>query len=242
MDNNTIINCQLSIINYPLSILYMKIVAQTISVIAHPLLMLTYMLLLLLLVNPYLFGVNSIGDLESRKLILSVFFTSFLLPAVAIFIMRKLDLVKSLEMRDKQDRIGPFIVTGIFYLWVFQNVLRNDDMPTAFLIAVLGTTMGLFLCFLINLFFKISIHATGIGGYIGMILITMWLYSYGAFEMWLPFVGACTVSVNLVLMLSLFIAGLIGTARLGLGSQSVLRNTARRGISDLQSVGDLRRN
>ena len=200
----------------------MKIVAQIISVVAHPLLMLTYMLLLLLLVNPYLFGVNSIGDLESKKLILSVFFTSFLLPAVAIFLMRKLDLISSLEMRNKQDRIGPFIVTGIFYLWVFQNVLRNNDMPTAFLIAVLGTTMGLFLCFLINLFFKISLHATGIGGYIGMVLITMWLYSYGTFDMWLPFIGSCSVSINMVLIVSMLVAGLIGTSRLGLRAHTSL--------------------
>jgi hypothetical protein len=194
----------------------MKIAAQTISVIAHPLLMLTYMLLLLLLVNPYLFGVNSIGDLESRTLILSVFFSSFLLPAVAIFIMRKLDLISSLDMRDKKDRIGPFIVTGIFYLWVFQNVLRNNDMPTAFLIAVLGTTMGLFLCFLINLFFKISLHATGISGYVGMVSITWYYYSYGTFEMWLPFLGPCNVSTNLVLIVSILVAGLVGTSRLGL--------------------------
>ncbi len=198
----------------------MKIAAQFLSIIAHPLLMLTYMLLLLLLVNPYLFGVNSIGDLESKKLILSVFFTSFLLPAIAIFLMYKLELISSLDMRNKQDRIGPFIVTGIFYLWVFQNVLRNNDMPTAFLIAVLGATMGLFLCFLINLFFKISLHASGIGGFVGMVLITMWLFSYGTFEMWLPFIGSCSISINLVLMLSLLIGGLIGSARLGLGAHS----------------------
>ena len=198
----------------------MKIAAQFLSIIAHPLLMLTYMLLLLLLVNPYLFGVNSIGDLESKKLILSVFFTSFFLPAIAIFLKRKLDLISSIDMREKKDRIGPFIVTGVFYLWVFQNVLRNNDMPTAFLIAVLGTTVGLFLCFLINLFFKISLHASGIGGFIGMVLITMWLYSYGTFEMWLPFIGSCSISINLVLILSLLIAGLIGTARLGLGAHT----------------------
>ena len=198
----------------------MKFAAQIISVVAHPLLMLTYMLLLLLLVNPYLFGVNNISDLESKKLILSVFFTSFLLPAIAIFLMRKLDLISSLDMRNKQDRIGPFIVTGIFYLWVFQNVLRNNDMPTAFLIAVLGATMGLFFCFLINLFFKISLHAAGIGGYIGMVLIIMWLYSYGTFEMWLPFIGSCSISINLVLIISLLIGGLIGSARLGLGAHS----------------------
>ena len=198
----------------------MKVAAQIISVIAHPLLMLTYMLLLLLLVNPYLFGVNSIGDLESKKLILSVFFSSFLLPAIAIFLMLKLELISSIDMRDKKDRIGPFIVTVIFYMWVFQNVLKNNDMPTAFLIAVLGTTIGLCLCFFINLFFKISLHATGIGGYIGMVLIIMWLYSYGTFDMWLPFIGSCSISINLVLIVSLLIAGLIGTARLGLGAHT----------------------
>ena len=95
-------------------------------------------------------------------------------------------------------------------------------MPTAFLIAVLGTTMGLFLCFLINLFFKISLHATGIGGYIGMVLITMWLYSYGTFDMWLPFIGSCSVSINMVLIVSMLVAGLIGTSRLGLRAHTSL--------------------
>jgi membrane-associated phospholipid phosphatase len=198
----------------------MKITAQIISIIAHPLLMLTYMLLLLLLVNPYLFGVNSISDLESKKLILSVFFTSFLLPAIGIFLMLKLEFISSMEMRDKKDRIGPFIVTVIFYMWVFQNVLKNNDMPTAFLIAVLGTTIGLCLSFFINLFFKISLHATGIGGYIGMVLIIFWYYSYGVFDMWLPFIGSCSVSINLVLIVSMFMAGLIGTSRLGLGAHT----------------------
>jgi hypothetical protein len=198
----------------------MKITAQIISFLGHPLLMLTYMLVLLLLVNPYLFGVNSITDFESRKLILTVFFSSFLLPSFAIFLMQKLELIKSLEMRDKQERIGPFIATGIFYLWIFQNVSNNDNLPTAFLIAVLSTTLGLFCCFLINLFFKISLHATGIGGYIGMVLTTMWLYSYGSFQMWLPFYGYCSVSINLVLILSVLIAGIIGTARLWLGAHT----------------------
>ena len=196
----------------------LKISAQIISVICHPLLMLTYMLGLLLIVNPYLFGINNAS--EGKLLMLRVFITSFLLPAFAIFLMYRLKLISSLTMNDKQQRIGPFIATGVFYLWVFISVFKDSNMPTAFLIAALGTTIGLFACFLINLFFKISLHATGAGGFVGMVLITMWLYSYGAFSMWLPFVGVCTVSINAVLLVSIVLAGAVGTARMILGAHT----------------------
>jgi hypothetical protein len=186
----------------------MRITAHIISVVFHPLLILTYMLVLLLLVNPYLFGVNSLR--EHSGLVLRVFFTTFFLPAFAIFLMQRL------EFTDKQERIIPFIATGIFYLWVFRSVSADTQIPTAFLIAVLGTTMGLFICFLINLFFKISIHATGMGGLVGIVLISMWLFSYGTFDIAFPLLGHIQVSMSLLLMLSIITAGLVGTARLWL--------------------------
>ena len=198
----------------------MRLAAKILSVIFHPLLVLTYMLILLLIVNPYLFGVNSVSEKESIKLILTVLFSTFLIPAFAIFIMWRLKLISSLEMSDKQDRIGPFIVTGVFYLWVFRSVMADSNIPTAFLIAVLGTTMGLFLCFLINLFFKISLHAAGMGGMIGMVLIIMWLYSYGFFTIQLPIIGASEFSINFVLIVCLLMAGLVGTSRLFLKAHS----------------------
>jgi membrane-associated phospholipid phosphatase len=190
----------------------MRLTAQIISVIFHPLLILTYMLILLLLVNPYLFGVNSVK--ESGAFILRVFFTTSFLPAFAIFLMLKLGFIHTLEMRDKQERIAPFIATGVFYLWVFRSVLEDSNIPTAFLIAVLGTTIGLFICFLISLFFKISLHATGMGGLMGMVLIIMWLYSHGSFTVNLPVWGWSEVSINLLLMVCIILAGLVGTARL----------------------------
>lgn len=192
----------------------MRKAAQIVSIIFHPMLILTYMLILLLMVNPYLFGVNSVGDKESIKFILTVFFSTFLIPGFAIFLMWRLNLISSLEMRDKQDRIIPFIATGVFYLWVLRSVFADPNIPTAFLIAALGTTIGLFACFIINLFFKISLHAVGMGGLVGMILIIMWLYSYGSFTLNIPLIGMCEISINLVLMLSILIAGLVGSSRL----------------------------
>ncbi len=192
----------------------MRLAAQVISIVFHPLIVLTYMLIMLLLVNPYLFGVNNLSDKESLKFVITVFFTSFLIPAFAIFMMWRLKLISSLEMRDKQDRIGPFIVTGVFYLWVLRSVMADSNIPTAFLIAVLGTTMGLFVSFIINIFFKISIHAVSMGGLVGMVLIVMWLYSYGSFTLNIAYIGTSEISINLILILSIIIAGLVGSSRL----------------------------
>lgn len=192
----------------------MRLVAQVISVVFHPLIILTYMLIMLLVVNPYLFGVNNLSDKESLKFIITVFFTSFLIPAFAIFMMWRLKLISSLAMKDKQDRIAPFIVTGVFYLWVLRSVMADSNIPTAFLIAVMGTTIGLFMSFIINIFFKVSLHAVSMGGLVGMVLIVMWLYSYGSFSINVPIVGSSEISINLILILSILIAGLVGSSRL----------------------------
>lgn len=102
--------------------------AQVISFVFHPLLILTYMLVLLLLVNPYLFGVNSVGDQASKLLIIQVFLYTFFIPAVSVLLFRALGLIKSLELRDRYDRIGPYILTGIFYLWLFYNLKNSGDV------------------------------------------------------------------------------------------------------------------
>jgi hypothetical protein len=46
----------------------------------------------------------------------------------------------------------------------------------------------------------------------------MWLYSFGSFPVWLPFVGKCHISINLVLLVSVILAGLVGSMRLWLGA------------------------
>lgn len=175
---------------------------------------LTYMLIILLLANPYLFGVSSIGEKQSKELILRVFFSTFLIPAISIAMLRFLGLVNSIEFPDRQERIGPYIITGIFYLWLFRNFLDNSIIPTAYTSFVLGATISLFIAFFINIFSKISAHAVGMGGLVGMVILTMTLFSYGSFEINLPIIGAIYLNMIAVLMITLVLAGAVGTARL----------------------------
>ena len=198
--------------------LMLRVPAKVISFVFHPLLILTYMLLLLLLVNPYLFGVNSISDEVSKLLILRIFLSTFFIPAVSVAMLRFLGLISSFEMEEREERIGPYIITGIFYLWMFQNFLHNPQIPTAYTSFVLGATIGLFLAFFINVFSKISAHAVGMGGLVGMVVITLLLFSYDTFTVHFGRLGTWELNMNIVLMFTILLAGLVGSARLALSA------------------------
>ena len=144
--------------------------AQLFSVLLHPLLLLTYILLLLMWANPYYFGASRFQI--SGVLIFHVIFNTFLIPAIGALLLKFTGLISSLEMKDRDDRIGPFIITGICYLWIFWNLFQKSNAaPRIFVSFVLGATISLFLAFFINIFSKISLHTTGMGGLLAVVAI-----------------------------------------------------------------------
>lgn len=190
---------------------YMHIAARLISLVLHPLLMLTYMLVMLLLVNPYSFGVHSITDRQAGILLVRVFLSSFFIPAIAALMLRFTGLLRSLEMPDKTDRIGPYIITGVFYLWLFRNFLDNKQIPSVFVSFTLGATIALFLAFFINIFSKISIHALGMGGLTGVTVLIMAVFPQYNF---LSVGGGHQIDLRIVLIAGILLSGITGTARL----------------------------
>ena len=86
---------------------------------------------------------------------------------------------------------------------------RNSEIPNACTIFMVGSSIGLSVAFFINLFSKISLHALGMGGLLGMVVITMIYFSYGHFS-----VGEMALSMNTLLMVVIILCGLVGTSRL----------------------------
>ncbi len=187
-------------------------IAKIISFLFHPLLILTYMTVLLLTINPFWFGVNRVSD--KIPLLLAVFFSSFVIPGIAVLMLRFLGLVESMELRDKKERIGPYIITGIFYLWLYINFRNDPNMPPIFYTFVLGSVIGLFLAFFINIFSKISAHTVGMGGLIGMLLILLRFGSFDPVLIHLGTIGVLRTTMGTILLIGILIAGLVGTSRL----------------------------
>lgn len=178
----------------------LKIIAHLFSYLFHPLLTLTYLLLLTMWVNPYLFG-HTTFQRHSLTLV-QIFFSTALLPALAMLLMWRLNLLSSLAMTDKQERIGPYIATGIFYLWIFVNVRENGEIPLTYRAFVLAATIALFLSFLMNLIERINIHAVSAGVQLSAVIAMFAFYQY------------TLVNMTLVLMAAIILAGTMGTAQL----------------------------
>ena len=174
--------------------------------------MMTYMLVVLLVSNPYQFGVFSIAD--QWKLILLVFLSTFVMPAFALVLMRSLNMVESISLHERKERIGPYIITAVFYLWMFVNFKHNQTIPFALTVAALGATIALFGVFFFNNFTKISAHAAGVGGLLGLTAINSFYFSFDTFSLNTWLFGTLEVSTNFLLLLVIVLAGIVCTSRL----------------------------
>ncbi|MDH3648336.1 MAG: hypothetical protein OEQ53_01575 [Saprospiraceae bacterium] len=189
----------------------MRYFAFGLSILFHPLLCLTYGLLLLLLANPYLFGYHHFNA-ASLLLIKCIAYT-FLLPVLTTLLMQLLGLVRSLELDSREERFGPLIAALVFNTWFLVNVIQNPEVPGEFSVFVLGTCIALGLSFFLNVFTKISLHAVGLGGLLGMIIVMGWVYKLDRVG-----IGPVHIHFLMVIYLVCIIVGLVGSMRIYLAA------------------------
>ena len=186
--------------------------AHLVSILFHPLGVLTYTLIFLLSANPYVFGVSRLS--EKMDLILIVFSTTFVLPAIAIFLMVRLQIVDDIQIRHRMQRVGPYIAAGILYSWITKNFLENTDIPPVLAMMSLACTLAIFVAFVINVQFKISLHAIGSAGMTAILFILHQYYPYARIGVDLPALGHVQIGLLTMVFLSVIVAGLTGSARL----------------------------
>ena len=148
-----------------------KGISKLVSLLFHPLFIITYVTLFYLAVDPYSFGVHSLD--AQVPFLLMIFFTTAVIPIIAVLMMKFLGLVQSFELSDSKERIGPYIITGIFYIWLTVNLINNAEVPRLYVVFILGSAIGLFMAFFINNFIKISAHGVGMGGALGFFLLLL---------------------------------------------------------------------
>lgn len=189
----------------------LQFLARGISFVFHPLLMATYLLLIMLVVNPYEFGFNALE--QGYFLLLIVFIFSFILPGFAIFLMKQLGFVQSLQLKEKKERIAPLVTTAVFYLWLMANTLSTTMFPRLYSTFLLGAIITLFVCLFFNSFFKVSLHAAGIAGILAMVVLLIVENSISTVD--IHFFGFnFFLSGHKFIYLFIFLAGLTGSVRL----------------------------
>jgi membrane-associated phospholipid phosphatase len=203
--------------------------AFILSVILHPLLMPTYIFGVLFLFVPELIGVSAL-DLSSRGSLLALLFLStFAAPSLAIYYLYRMGFFKSLTLDNLKDRRIPYWLTiaiyaGTTYLFGWQLQPINQLIPG--IAIILGSiTVALIIVALISTQWKISAHATGIGGLTGALACLM--INYDETRLLLP----CAVSIA--------VTGTLLTARLQLNAHTPAQVTAGLILGLATSVGSI---
>jgi hypothetical protein len=181
--------------------------AKLITYVFHPLLIPTYgMCLLYRLFSDIYF----IRDIRIPLLLIGITLVSTcLLPALSVFLLFRSRKLSTLEMDERKERSAPFLITVLCYLFAYY-MLKEFPAPSGMLrtirIFILGAASALVMTTAINFKWKISAHAVAIGGLSGaMAALTLFLPTP-------PSLGW--------LCLVVFIAGLVGYARLRLLAHS----------------------
>jgi hypothetical protein len=152
--------------------LLLRIFAHLFSVVFHPLFIPFYVVAFLVYCHPSYF--SGIGFYTKFEILRSVAFNTILFPAFALLVMKGLGFVQSVLLHSRQDRIGPYLANMIFYFWMARVFFNFKPELTP----VLATFMtGVFLTtaagLIANIYLKISMHAIGCGGLLGIFIIIM---------------------------------------------------------------------
>ena len=150
----------------------LRVFAQFFSVLFHPLFIPTYVVAFLINFHPsYFSGFNNSAKM---MLLLTTALNTAFFPAFSVFIMKGLGFIKSVFLHSQQDRIGPYLASMIFYFWAARVFFKFEPQLSpvlpAFMTGVFLTTVA---ALIINIFYKISMHAIGCGGLLGIFLIIM---------------------------------------------------------------------
>jgi len=197
----------------------MKAVANFFSIVFHPLLIVTYMSLVLLWTNPFSFGWRHVS--EANTLLIIIVMTTITLPLIAIVMMKMLGWIDSFYLLTQHERIGPYIVAGIMYLSLYLHLTRAESFPISIRVAVLGTLLGLWTCFFINNFTKISVHAAGVGGLVMLVALTKQIFGYNDAQIGLVGGVNLVMPIDGLLYGTIIIAGAVCTSRLILKAHEI---------------------
>ncbi len=191
----------------------MRPIAHIISFIFHPLLIPSYLFLFLYQIDPMLLDdqINAlrhqsdINPFVAQHFPATVFsiimIVSFFFPVFAIFLMVKLGFVNNFYMLERRERILPLIAVSFFFFLNFYMVKNYFYLNHQATTAYFGAWLSVSIAFLFTLFYRVSLHAVGIGAMIGIALMTI---QFSSFNLLVPIV------------LIIAIAGLVGWSRLKL--------------------------
>jgi hypothetical protein len=174
-----------------------RALAHVFSYVFHPLFIPAYVTAFLLFIDPYTFA--GVSHYKKVLRLIAVLLNTAFLPGVAVFLMWRLKLTQSMQLRTQKERIIPYAAAMIFYFWAWYVFHGQKDTPQPFLNFLLGSFLAVCAAWFLNILAKVSMHAIGVGGLATFFL----LQAFGQQDV-----------TGIYFSIAILIAGIVCTARL----------------------------
>jgi len=184
----------------------MKTLAQIISWVMMPMLMPIYALMIVMFSPSQPIDLSAGDSLFliplQNKIVLLLYYFMFAVfsPGILYLFLKKINVISSVEMENKEERKIPLVIMSLSCLFLFYILTSYDFHLPKFIYGLcLSGTLIISLFIVINRFLKISLHAAGVGILSGFVLAYFFEQIYFKIS---------------ILALVFIIAGLVITTRL----------------------------
>ncbi len=178
--------------------LALRIPAQVLSYLFHPLFIPVIATWYLIFIQAGFFtGIPYGGKIY---ILIRVAYNTIFFPAFTIILLKALRFIDSIFLKTQRERIIPYIATNIFYFWMYLVFRNQPDVPSILTAFIFGIFLSSSFALLANIYFKISMHALGVGAFSGLMLVIIF--------------SSFTYAVFLPAMLVFLLTGFVCTSRM----------------------------
>lgn len=144
----------------------MRSLALVISFILHPVFMLSY------ISSYFLFTQNYFSYFMSpaKKIFLmaAVIIFSVILPLLNVALLKKLGYIRSITVNSSEERFMPYVSSLVLHIGLLY-IIHDLEIPFFFKYMIISSVAVLIALFIVNIFSRISAHAAGLGGCLGIL-------------------------------------------------------------------------
>ena len=148
-----------------------RFIAHVFSVVFHPLFIPFYVCWFLEFVHPSYF--SGFGISGKRTVLLSVTLNAVLFPLITVLLLKALGFIESVFFKSQKDRILLYISSMTFFFWAQYSLREQVDIPRILVAFMFGVFISSAAALIANIYLKISMHAIGVGGLVGICFIIM---------------------------------------------------------------------
>ena len=174
-----------------------KFVAHLFSYIFHPLFIPVYVTWFITFIHPSYF--SGFNPQQKIRIIITVASTMVFYPFITVLLLKGLGFNKSIFLKTQKERIIPYIACEIFFFWAYLVFRNQPEIPKILTAFTFGVFLSSSAALLANIRMKISMHAIGMSGLLGIFLVIMFQN---------------TMLMTWPIALALLITGLVCTSRM----------------------------